>query len=90
MSGIRPDDSFPWNSTPCWISISSQSRPRTRSPCCWSWSRPAATHGTQRPPSTLQVVLDRSGSMADGRLDAAKEALDALIARLDPTTASAW
>src|ERR671923_1371197 len=40
--------------------------------------------GARRPPGTLQVVLDRSGSMADGRLAAAKQALDALVARLDP------
>ena len=46
---------------------------------------PARDSGAQRPPSTLQVVLDRSGSMADGRLEAAKDALEALIARLDPS-----
>jgi Ca-activated chloride channel family protein len=39
----------------------------------------------KRQSSTLQVVLDRSGSMGDGRLEAAKRALDALIGRLDPT-----
>src|SRR4051812_41689742 len=39
-----------------------------------------------RPPATLQVVLDRSGSMAeDDRLGGAKRALLALIDRLDPT-----
>ena len=38
-----------------------------------------------RPPGALEVVLDRSGSMAGGRLEAAKEALLALIARLDPS-----
>src|SRR5262249_38829366 len=32
----------------------------------------------------LQVVIDRSGSMADGRLYAALQALDGLIARLRP------
>src|SRR3954452_11429005 len=48
---------------------------------------PAAptTDGVQRPPATLQVVLDRSGSMAeDGRLEGAKRALLALVDRLDP------
>jgi Ca-activated chloride channel family protein len=46
----------------------------------------APTHegDRERQPATLQVVLDRSGSMGGGQLDAAKEALDALIARLDP------
>src|SRR4051794_27344910 len=40
----------------------------------------------QRPPATLQVVLDRSGSMAeDDRLGGAKRALLALVDRLDPT-----
>lgn len=39
----------------------------------------------ERPPATLQVVLDRSGSMGGGQLDAAKEALKALINRLDPS-----
>jgi Ca-activated chloride channel family protein len=39
-----------------------------------------------RPAATLQVVLDRSGSMAeDGRLEGAKTALLALIDRLEPT-----
>lgn len=38
----------------------------------------------ERQPATLQVVLDRSGSMGDGQLDAAKQALDALVSRLDP------
>ncbi len=45
---------------------------------------PGRDSRTQRVPSTLQVVLDRSGSMADGRLEAAKHALEARIARLDP------
>lgn len=44
---------------------------------------PAAPTG-ERPPGTLQVVLDRSGSMAGGRLDGAKTALAALVDRLDP------
>jgi Ca-activated chloride channel family protein len=39
-------------------------------------------HG--RPASALQVVLDRSGSMAGARLDAAKTSLLALVDRLDP------
>ena len=46
---------------------------------------PGRDSGAQRPPSTLQVVLDRSGSMSGERLDAAKDALESLIARLDPT-----
>src|SRR3712207_2117900 len=37
-----------------------------------------------RPPATLQVVLDRSGSMAGERLDVAKHALILLIDRLGP------
>jgi Ca-activated chloride channel homolog len=45
---------------------------------------PGRDLGTQRAPSTLQVVLDRSGSMADGRLEAAKDALGTMVAR--PTT----
>lgn len=46
---------------------------------------PEAPSDRKRVPSTLQLVLDRSGSMADGRLEAAKQAIDALLARLDPT-----
>ena len=38
-----------------------------------------------RAPATLQVVLDRSGSMAGERLEGAKNALSALVDRLDPT-----
>ncbi|MFC4529346.1 vWA domain-containing protein [Sphaerisporangium dianthi] len=37
-----------------------------------------------RPPATLQIVLDRSGSMGRGRLDGARRALTALVDRLDP------
>ena len=37
-----------------------------------------------RPPATLVVVLDRSGSMAGDRIDAAKTALLTLVDRLDP------
>lgn len=45
----------------------------------------APTSKTQatRPPHTLVVVLDRSGSMDGGPLDAAKAALHALVGRLD-------
>ena len=46
---------------------------------------PAMPENTMRPPATVQVVLDRSGSMgADGRLDSARHALAALVDRLDP------
>jgi len=38
----------------------------------------------ERPPSTVQVVLDRSGSMRGDRLGAARAALSALVDRLDP------
>jgi Ca-activated chloride channel family protein len=39
---------------------------------------------TSRPPSTLVVVLDRSGSMAGDRIQGAKTALLSLVDRLDP------
>jgi Ca-activated chloride channel family protein len=45
------------------------------------------TTAPARPPHTLEVVLDRSGSMAGERLDAAKQALEALLVRLDPSDA---
>ncbi len=45
---------------------------------------PPAPASDKRAPATLEVVLDRSGSMGDGRLSAALTALDALVARLDP------
>ncbi len=45
----------------------------------------AATTDTPRPPSTLQIVLDRSGSMAGPRLEGAKLALQRLVDRLAPT-----
>jgi Ca-activated chloride channel family protein len=42
----------------------------------------------ERPPATVQVVLDRSGSMDVGeRLPAARSALKALVDRLDPRDA---
>jgi Ca-activated chloride channel homolog len=44
---------------------------------------PATEAAVARPPATLQVVLDRSGSMAGERLDVAKHALILLIDRLD-------
>jgi Ca-activated chloride channel family protein len=40
---------------------------------------------TERTPSTLIVVLDRSGSMGGGRLEGAKRALLSLVDRLSPT-----
>ena len=46
---------------------------------------PTREGAEERQPATLQVVLDRSGSMGGGQLDAAKEALKALISRLDPS-----
>jgi Ca-activated chloride channel family protein len=46
---------------------------------------PAADRSRTRPPGTLQVVLDRSGSMAGGALESAKAALIDLVGRLEPT-----
>jgi len=46
---------------------------------------PAAKTSRTRPPSTLQVVLDRSGSMAGDPLESAKAALIDLVGRLEPT-----
>jgi Ca-activated chloride channel family protein len=45
---------------------------------------PAAPNAEERPPSTLEVVLDRSGSMHGGRLSVARTALTNLVDRLDP------
>jgi len=45
---------------------------------------PSAAERT-REPSTLQVVLDRSGSMSGPPLEGAKQALIALVHRLEPT-----
>ena len=45
---------------------------------------PEAPPATERPPAAVQVVLDRSGSMAGERLEAAQRALVALVDRLDP------
>ncbi|WDZ89655.1 VWA domain-containing protein [Nocardiopsis sp. HUAS JQ3] len=46
---------------------------------------PAREEDTGRPPATLQVVLDRSGSMGGGRLDGAVRALLSLVERLAPS-----
>jgi Ca-activated chloride channel family protein len=46
---------------------------------------PAPAADVARPPSTLEVVLDRSGSMSGARLDGAKTALVSLVDKLDPT-----
>lgn len=45
---------------------------------------PEETRETPRAAATVQVVLDRSGSMAGERLDAARVALAELAERLDP------
>jgi len=46
---------------------------------------PTPTATNTRQPATLQVVLDRSGSMGGGRLEGAKTALLGLVDRLDPS-----
>lgn len=46
---------------------------------------PSPREGSSRLPASLQVVLDRSGSMAGDRLDGAISALVSLVDRLDPT-----
>ena len=46
---------------------------------------PQAVVDMPRPPSSLQVVLDRSGSMGGAPLEGAKRALVALVQRLEPT-----
>ena len=46
---------------------------------------PTPANTVKRGPATLQVVLDRSGSMGDGRIEGAQAALIALVDRLDPT-----
>jgi Ca-activated chloride channel family protein len=45
---------------------------------------PAASADEPRAPVSLEVVLDRSGSMADGRLYAAQGALHTLVDKLGP------
>jgi Ca-activated chloride channel homolog len=45
---------------------------------------PAAAAGETRAPASIQVVLDRSGSMGDGRLYAAQGALHTLVDKLGP------
>src|SRR4051794_4325322 len=47
-------------------------------------SAPETDRAAQRRPCMLEVVLDRSGSMAGERLDAAKRGLISLIDRLSP------
>ncbi|WP_047869508.1 VWA domain-containing protein [Nocardiopsis sp. RV163] len=46
---------------------------------------PEREEDTERPAATLQVVLDRSGSMGGGRLDGAVRALLSLVERLAPS-----
>lgn len=46
---------------------------------------PAAVGDVTRPQASLQVVLDRSGSMSGAPLEGAKKALVALVRRLEPT-----
>ena len=45
---------------------------------------PEEQRDTPREPATVQVVLDRSGSMSGERLDASRLALAELTERLDP------
>ena len=45
---------------------------------------PTPSDSVARQPATLQIVLDRSGSMSGDRLEGAKTALLALVDRLDP------
>jgi Ca-activated chloride channel family protein len=45
---------------------------------------PSPTTTAARQPATLQIVLDRSGSMSGDRLEGAKSALIDLVDRLDP------
>lgn len=45
---------------------------------------PTVDPDAARTPATLQIVLDRSGSMTGDRLEGAKQALLALVDRLDP------
>src|SRR4051794_32409073 len=46
---------------------------------------PAAVSDTARPPTSMQIVLDRSGSMSGPPLEGAKKALVALVQRLNLT-----
>jgi Ca-activated chloride channel family protein len=48
---------------------------------------PVVSPAEPRARSAVQVVLDRSGSMAGDRLQAALDAVDALVTRLDPQDA---
>ena len=46
---------------------------------------PAIDADKRRPPASLEIVLDRSGSMSGAPLEGAKDALIALVRRLEPT-----